>query len=291
MRSPGWLVVTGLGLLLACGPLPARGPLPAASSGPPPAERIGLRSMRLPAGQVVLGGCAGADCRPRDPLAGAEEGPPVEVQLDSFIIGKFEVTLGQYLAFIEATGAHDTLHPHFHQFNRRGPEAPVVLVSWNDAQAFVAWLNSAGRGGWRLPTEAEWEYACRAGGRQLYCGSDNLDAVGWHSGNAGLGKASNWQQPVGRKPANRFALHDMSGNVAEWVQDCWHPRHAGRPDDARARNEGCRNGDGFALRVMRNGGHDLLASVSRASARRPGNAGGGNTTTGFRVARDVPAVP
>ena len=80
----------------------------------------------------------------------------------------------------------------------------------------------------------------------------------------------------------------MSGNVAEWVQDCWHDSHAGRPADARARNGGCRAGDGFARRVLRNGGHDLLDQVSRASARRPGNAGGADTTSGFRVARDLP---
>ena len=144
------------------------------------------------------------------------------------------------------------------------------------------------RGGWRLPTEGEWEYACRAGGRHLYCGSNRADAVAWYSGNADHGTGINWQQPVGRKQANRFGLHDMSGNVAEWVQDCWHDSHAGRPADARARNGGCRAGDGFARRVLRNGGHDLLDQVSRASARRPGNAGGGDTTSSFRVARDLP---
>ena len=289
MRCRACLLLTGLGLLLACAPLAARGQLTSApAAGPTPAERIGLRSMLLPAGRFVLGGCAGPDCRPSDPQAGAEEGPPLEVQVDSFIIGKFEVTLGQYLAFVEATGAQDTLHPHFHQFNSRGPDAPVVLVSWKAAQAFVAWLNSAGRGGWRLPTEAEWEYACRAGGRDLYCGSKKLDAVGWYSGNAALYSASRWQQPVGRKPANRFGLHDMSGNVAEWVQDCWHASHAGRAAGAGARNSGCRPDDGFAQRVVRGGAHDLHAPLARASARRHSNAGGGDSTTGFRVARDLP---
>lgn len=283
------LLAALLGLALL-GPAPswARGPLPAAAAGPSPAERIGLRSMRLPAGSVVLGGCSGSGCQPDDARAQAEEGPPTRVQVPGFIIGKFEVTLGQYLAFIEATGAQDTLHRHFHDFNTRGPDAPVVLVSWNDAQAFVAWLNSAGRGGWRLPTEAEWEYACRAGGRHLYCGSNNADAVAWYSGNADHGTGINWQQPVGRKPANRFGLHDMSGNVAEWVQDCWHDSHAGRPADASARNDGCRAGDGFARRVVRGGAHDLLHWLSRASARRASNAGGGDTTSGFRVARDLP---
>lgn len=287
MRATVLCSLLGLALL-ASAPLSARGPLPASANEPSPAERIGLRSMRLPAGSFLMGGCHAADCQPDDPRAGAEEGPPIRVQVPSFIIGKFEVTLGQYLAFIEATGAQDTLHPHFHDFNTRGPDAPVVLVSWKDAQAFVAWLNSAGRGGWRLPSEAEWEYACRAGGRHLYCGSNSIDTVAWHFGNADHGTGINWQQPVGRKPANRFGLHDMSGNVAEWVQDCWHDSHAGRPADARPRNQGCRNGDGFARRVLRNGGHDLLAQVSRASARRQSNAGGGDTTSGFRVARDLP---
>lgn len=286
--TSGKRVLLAIAMLLATTTATARGPLPASASGPSPAERIGLRSMRLPAGSFLLGGCSGAHCQPDDPRAQAEEGPPSRVQVASFIIGKFEVTLGQYLAFVQATGAQGSLHPHFHDYNTRGPDAPVVLVSWNDAQAFVAWLNSAGRGGWRLPSEAEWEYACRAGGHHLYCGSNNADAVAWYAGNADHGTGINWQQPVGRKPANRFGLHDMSGNVAEWVQDCWHDSHAGRPADARARNDGCRNGDGFAKRVLRNGGHDLLDQVSRASARRSSNAGGGDTTSGFRVARDLP---
>ena len=235
---------------------------------------------------VLLGGCGDAGCQPRDAQAGPEEGPPTPVRVDSFILGTYEITLRQYLAFVEATGA--PLHRHFHNFNVRGPDVPVVLVSWNDAQAFVVWLNSAGRGGWRLPTEAEWEYACRAGGRHLYCGSDHLDAVGWYSDNAGLGRISRWQQPVGRKQPNRFGLHDMSGNVAEWVQDCWHDRHAGRPADGRAREDGCASGANLARRVLRNGGHDLLGQVSRASARRGDNAGNSSTTTGFRVARSLP---
>ena len=281
------LLIALLGLaLLTTVPAWARGPLPAGSASPSPAERIGLRSMRLPAGDVVMGGCSGRGCLPDDPAAGPEEGPLTRVHVPGFILGKFEITLGQYLAFIEATGAQDTLHEHFHTFNSRGPNAPVVLVSWNDAQAFVAWLNSAGRGGWRLPTEAEWEYACRAGSRQLYCGNNNADTVAWHFGNADLGKAINWQQPVGSKAANRFGLHDMSGNVAEWVQDCWHGSHAGRPADASARNAGCREGKGFARRVVRGGAHGLLDYLSRASARTGDHSP--YATTGFRVARDLP---
>ena len=282
-----WVPAALLALaLLASPPAMARGPLPGTGHGPSPAARIGLRSMRLPAGSFVMGGCAGSGCQPDDPHASQAEGPPIRVQVPSFIMGKFEVTLAQYMAFIEATGAQDTLHRHFHDYNTRGPDAPVVLVNWRDAQAFVAWLNSAGRGGWRLPTEAEREYACRAGGRHLYCGSNTLERVGWYSGNPALYSTSRWQQPVGRKAANRFGLHDMSGNVAEWVQDCWHDSHAGRPADASARTAGCREGDGFARHVVRGGAHDHLDVLSRASARSGDHSA--YATTGFRVARDLP---
>jgi len=120
------------------------------------------------------------------------------------------------------------------KYNAHGDDAPVVQVSWHDAQDFIKWLNQTDGGGWRLPSEAEWEYACRAGGNHAYCGSDNPNAVAWHYYNSG-----ERQRTVGSKQANAFGLHDMSGNVREWVQDCAHFSYQGASTDGSVWTGGC----------------------------------------------------
>jgi formylglycine-generating enzyme required for sulfatase activity len=124
--------------------------------------------------------------------------------VDGFRIGKYEVTQVQWRKVMGSNPSH---------FKQCGDDCPVEQVSWDDAQSFISRLNSQTGMSYRLPTEAEWEYACRSGGRnEEYCGGDNIDAVAWYNGNSG-----NRTHPVGQLQANGLGIYDMSGNVCEWV--------------------------------------------------------------------------
>lgn len=141
-----------------------------------------------------------------------------------FAMAKTEVTQSQWRA-VMATDPSKLA---------RCDNCPVEGVNWNDAKAYVAKLSRMTGKLYRLPSEAEWEYACRAGGRHEYCGSDALDSVAWHGALIGSGNSGGRPHPVGQKQANAFGLHDMSGNVAEWVEDCYHARYNGGPVDGSA---------------------------------------------------------
>ena len=148
--------------------------------------------------------------------------------------------------------------------NKAGDDYPVEYVSWDDCQGFIKKLNDRTGLAFRLPREAEWEYAAR-GGRQsrgfIYSGSDNADEVAWHAGNSSLGF---WKgrrtHPVGQKKPNELGLYDMSGNVWEWCQDGYGPYKA----EAQADPTGPQSG-GF--RVLRGGSYWSDARYCRVSNR------------------------
>jgi formylglycine-generating enzyme required for sulfatase activity len=189
-----------------------------------------------------------------------------------FAIGKSEVTQEQWQAVMGSNPSY---------FSACGDSCPVEQVSWDDVQAYIKKLNAISGRQYRLPTEAEWEYACQAGGQQEFCGGDSADSVAWHNGNSGKFFGTS-PHPVARKQANTFGLYDMSGNVWEWVADSYHENYNGAPTDGSAW-EGS-----SSMRVLRGGSWGKDAKYGRASARYMFNSGYRDFSYGFRLALTLP---
>lgn len=250
------------------------------------AQAQSIQMVNIPAGSFMMGSCAkqsaqdaflgnAAGCSPQDPDALSSEMPRHRVSVPAFQMGKTEVTVGQFKAYIKATGRTDLVDSDFINSNNEGDNAPVGNVSWNDAQAFIGWLNQTEGGGWRLPSEAEWEYACRAGGQQRYCGSDLVGEVAWHEDNSGKRAHA-----VATKSPNAWGLYDMSGNVFEWTQDCWNDNYRGAPSQGGAWTSGkCDH------RVLRGGAWNNGVHHTRTGSRGSNAVGARFSDDGFRLAR------
>ena len=246
----------------------------------------------IPAGSYEMGSPASEAGRYEN------EGPVHRVTIaQPFAVGVYEVTRGEFGRFVEATGystgdscatleegkaerrsGRHWRNPGFAQMDQH----PVVCVNWEDAQAYVKWLSQETRQAYRLLSEAEWEYVARGGQQSQgykYAGSNEPGSVAWHSGNSG-----DTTHPVGQKKPNELGLYDMSGNVYEWVQDCWHGSYAGAPSDGRVWQGGdCR------LRVVRGGSWYGGLKNLRLALRNRHGTGNRDGAIGFRVARTPPA--
>ena len=210
---------------------------------------------------------------------GDEDARPVHsVRVTAFRMGKHEVTFAQWDTCV-ADGGCDGYTPDDEGWGRGN--RPVINLSWDDVQGFIDWLNSKTGGNFRLPTEAEWEYAARAGNTTLYSWGNS---IGHNRANCD-GCGSRWDDdrtaPVGSFSANAWGLHDMHGNVWEWVHDCWNDSYAGAPSDGRAWVSG-----DCTRRVLRGGSWyvypERLHSASRTSNTRLSR----NAYRGFRLAQD-----
>ena len=187
--------------------------------------------------------------------------------LDAFRIGKFDVTQGQYQRI---TGSNPS------GFSSCGDDCPVERVSWDDAQSFISKLNSQTGQQYRLPTEAEWEYACRSGGKdEEYCGGNDIDSVAWYSGNSG-----DKTHPVGQKQSNGLGIYDMSGNVWQWVSDWYGSNYPSSGNNPQGASEG-------SYRVYRGGSWGDVAGIARAAIRNIGSPGDRGSFLGFRLASPV----
>ena len=144
---------------------------------------------------------------------GSDKGRQYSVSVRSFALGKTEVTQGQWKAVMGSNPS---------KFSKCGDDCPVERVSWNHAQEFIRRLNQKTGMSYRLPSDAEWEYACRAGKKDKYCGSEKIESVAWYESNSGKTTHS-----VASKQPNAWGLYDMTGNVWEWTQDCYDEGYAG----------------------------------------------------------------
>tara|TARA_Y100000588_G_C14219750_1_gene910484 strand:+ start:136 stop:1182 length:1047 start_codon:yes stop_codon:yes gene_type:complete len=212
-----------------------------------------------------------------------DEGPVRHVSVrQPFAIGKYEVTFAEWDACVSAGGCNG-----YRPSDRRRPSdrgwgrgnRPVMNVSWKDTQSYTSWLSRKTGHAYRLPSEAEWEYAARAGTTTPY-----------HFGNTISSSQANYDTsdnegktvPVGSYPANAFGLHDVHGNVYEWAEDCWNESYAGAPSDTNVWKVG-----DCSRRVLRGGSwYDLPRSV-RSADRIGSDLEGRASSAGFRIVRTV----
>lgn len=199
------------------------------------------------------------------------EGPVHHVMISkAFYLGKYEVTQKQW---------HEIMGDNPSQF--KGDDLPVESVSWNDVQEFIKKFNKKeSTDKYRLPSEAEWEYAARAGTTTRYSFGDDDSKLGeyaWYSENSG-----DKTHPVGKKGANPWGLYDVHGNVWEWVQDEWHKTYNGAPADGSTWEDGV-----SAYRVLRGGGYFRYAMVSRSAARSLDFPVTCSSTSGFRLLQEI----
>ena len=232
--------------------------------------------VHIPAGQFLMGS-------PEDePGRYPNEGPQHLVTIKPFAIGRYPVTFDEWNAFAAATGGYQPSDKGWGRGRR-----PVINVSWDDAQAYLAWLRVVTGEPYRLPSEAEWEYACRAGtstpfhtGQTITTEQANFDGDYTYNGSV-KGDFRKQTVPVGSFPPNSFGLYDMHGNVWEWCEDYWSDNYSMSPTD------GYVNAKAHACRVLR-GGSWYNYPYSLRSAERYWNAlDYRNFINGFRVARTI----
>ena len=224
----------------------------------------------IPTGRFKMGSPSSETGRDLD------EGPQREVSvLRSLAVGKFEVTFAEWDACVAASGC--SRRPSDGGWGRGSQ--PVMNISWGDAQEYVRWLSLRTGRGYRLLTEAEWEYAARAGTTTPYSFGFLVGPSQANYSGGGLGRT----QAVGSYPANAWGLHDMHGNVWEWVQDAYFAGYAGAPSDASQAVESAHY-PRYSARILRGGSWDSGPQYLR-SALRLRSSWEGAHDTGFRVAR------
>jgi formylglycine-generating enzyme required for sulfatase activity len=227
----------------------------------------GLNYVWVPAGTYTMG------CSPGDSMCASVEKPSHSVTISKgFWMGQTEVTVGAYKRFAQATGRAMGSGPSWDSTWKQD-NLPMVFVNWDDARSYCTWA------GGRLPTEAEWEYAARAGTQTRYYFGNDADLLGdyaWYDSNS-----KDAAHPVGQKKPNAWGLYDMLGNVWEWCQDWYGDYPSQAVTDTRGPSSG-------SYRMMRGGSWVFGgAGGSRVSSRAVGPGDGDGGVGGFRCVREV----
>ena len=242
------------------------------------AERLGFRDCRgcplmveVPKGTYTMGSPATETMRDDD------EGPQHVVTIDyRLAVGVYEVTFAEWDACVRDGGC-ERYSPYHENWGRA--DRPVINVSWDDAKAYVAWLSGETGETYRLLSEAEWEYVARAGTSTPFNTGETISTGDANYNSAIRGRTT----PVGSFSPNRYGLHDLHGNVQEWVEDCWNDRYRRAPRDGSAWTRGeCDR------RVLRGGSWFVMPWHVRAAARSSAERWFRYFTNGFRVARTLP---
>jgi formylglycine-generating enzyme required for sulfatase activity len=226
--------------------------------------------LLIPGGTFVMGSPE------REEGRYADEGPQHEVSVASFYLGRYPVTNEEYARFLVANpGVEKPSEWGNRALN--GARQPVVGVTWDEARRFATWAAC------RLPSEAEWESAARAGTEAPFLDGASEEVLarhGWYAGNSG-----GHSHPVGEKAANAFGLHDVLGNVWEWVEDDWQDSYKGAPTDGSARVGKSRG----RIRVLRGGSWGVVPRRARVAYRDRDEPSIRIGSVGFRVARSLPS--
>jgi formylglycine-generating enzyme required for sulfatase activity len=223
----------------------------------------------IPAGKFMMGAAA-------DEGSGQEQPQHQVVLATPFAIGRVEVTIGEWRKCVAAGRCRAVPFPD----GWGADDLPVVNVSWDDAESYVAWLSRMTGKRYRLPSEAEWEYAARAGSTSRYsfgANASDLRKYAWYSENS-----DESTHPVGLLAANAFGLKDVHGNVFEWCKDNWHQDYLDAPGNGAEWS----GGDG-SKRVVRGGAWDSTAFFARVAYRSNSEPAAYSTNVGFRVARTL----
>lgn len=224
--------------------------------------------VELPAGSYEMGSIGNS--------LNFDESPRHLVTVPAFSISKFEVTFAEYDGFARATGHR---LPHDESWGRG--DRPVINVSWGDAKAYTRWLSQRSGKTYRLPTEAEWEYATRAGNATNFWWLDDSDNPHANCFNCGSEWDAARTSPVGSFAANNFGLHDVTGNVQEWTADCYQGSYQDAPDDGSAwLLPEC------TMRVVRGGAYTSPLDSLRSAKRSQYDQDTRLDNLGFRVVRE-----
>ncbi|NER81462.1 MAG: SUMF1/EgtB/PvdO family nonheme iron enzyme [Leptolyngbya sp. SIO1D8] len=231
---------------------------------------VGLEMVSIPAGEFVMGSPDGEIGRNED------EGPQRTVTVPAFFMGRFTITQAQYQAVMGQNPS---------RFQENGTNRPVEQVTWDDAVAFCERLSQQTGRTYRLPSEAEWEYACRAGTDTPFHFGPTLtpDLANYNDnytyGSGPKGKYREQTTALGNFPPNAFGLYDMHGNVWEWCQDVWHVNYEGAPTDGSAWAEGGNQ----EWRILRGGSWDYSPDACRSASRLHVSLANIALNVGFRV--------